>query len=817
VRYFYLVCAIAFAAMPFCGKALADELKREEKVVGPPWEQGTVYTLSPKGLHLATVGAKGSRFVVTVDGVEGPKFEEILKTAARFNYPLDDDGKLLGLGVTEATHVAFSPDGNRFAYTARQGQEMILICDGKEILRAPFSKVVALPVSVVHFSPDSKHLIFVTPTADGPQTSRLMIDGKPAGPPFSGVPYVFYSDDGAHWGLSGNAADPNNPRLLVVDGNSTGYTGESPRFTPDGKHLLCTNFEAGKGLLLKDGKPLATAFRIESYTVASTGDVGCVAMDTDSKFFFYLNGEKVQGTEDARRSFVSPDCKHWAVGCSGNGSYWVVLDGKRQQNYANVRAVGFSPDSSKLVYVAQSGNKQFLVVNGEEDAGSQSIAVGPYFGKDNNHLIYGVNVGYDQFVVHIDDKALPESKRLDSFAFSPDGTRVAYYAPQGALASQLFIDGAPVGSAVSGGAGTIAFSPDSQHVAAISADAKGKGLYRDGKFSSFPSSFNQYSKLMGFTADSRHVLYQGQVQNENGTQVLDAYYVDGQEIAKFNILGLTWATKDLPKTWALEPDGSVIVVGAEPMPYGGSGPPKYGPMKRVTVSHSGAVATARQQAAPIAPVAPAPAPAPAPPPAIPVSTPIAAEKAAAAPVAASPTSRAPAPPSDLGVNPDDADIKGLKVNQAVQPFIEAAKKVWPSVKFDPASDPSTVFMSNEDKSQEAKGFVDNKGVVFALRYMRKLHGDDVDAAFDSLVSKYGKPIMDSGPQPMKNGLMMRGVRWTKPNVLTPPTAGLFASIATAPPGAPKEGMVILDLRSPGEHAPPAKPGQTPSAKPKLDF
>ena len=42
---------------------------------------------------------------------------------------------------------------------------------------------------------------------------------------------------------------------------------------------------------------------------------------------------------------------------------------------------------------------------------------------------------------------------------------------------------------------------------------------------------------------------------------------------------------------------------------------------------------------------------------------------------------------------------------------------------------------------------------------------------DSLVAKYGKPILDSGPQRMSNGLI-RGIRWTKAGVLTPPAAGL---------------------------------------------
>ncbi|MEO7598678.1 MAG: hypothetical protein ABIV50_07090, partial [Opitutus sp.] len=42
----------------------AAEPRVEEKIVGPAYEQVTIYTLSPTGMHLGTMSAKGSRFVV---------------------------------------------------------------------------------------------------------------------------------------------------------------------------------------------------------------------------------------------------------------------------------------------------------------------------------------------------------------------------------------------------------------------------------------------------------------------------------------------------------------------------------------------------------------------------------------------------------------------------------------------------------------------------------------------------------------------------------------------------------------------------------
>ena len=99
-----------------------------------------------KGVDLATAGPKGSRFVVTVDGVEGPKFEEILSTASHLVYSYGYDGSLSGIGVSQPEQIAFSPDGDRYAYAGRNDKDVILILDGKEIYRAPFSPVVGAAI-----------------------------------------------------------------------------------------------------------------------------------------------------------------------------------------------------------------------------------------------------------------------------------------------------------------------------------------------------------------------------------------------------------------------------------------------------------------------------------------------------------------------------------------------------------------------------------------------------------------------------------------------------------------------------------------------
>jgi len=59
-----------------------------------------------------------------------------------------------------------------------------------------------------------------------------------------------------------------------------------------------------------------------------------------------------------------------------------------------------SPDSERLAYRAQEGDKQFVVVDGEEGKRYEDILKGTLiFSPDSEHLAYGAQEGNEQFVV----------------------------------------------------------------------------------------------------------------------------------------------------------------------------------------------------------------------------------------------------------------------------------------------------------------------------------------------------------------------------------------------------------------------------------
>ncbi len=127
------------------------------------------FVVSPRGVHLASSTMQGSRYVLVVDGVEGPKFDDPPQPPV------------------------FSSDGAHYAYYGRQGSEYVVILDGRELVRGPNAPVSGS--SGLSFTPAGKHLFYVESDVKTGR-SRFLIDGK-AGPSTGqglGIP-VFSSDE----------------------------------------------------------------------------------------------------------------------------------------------------------------------------------------------------------------------------------------------------------------------------------------------------------------------------------------------------------------------------------------------------------------------------------------------------------------------------------------------------------------------------------------------------------------------------------------------------------------------------------------------
>jgi hypothetical protein len=542
-----LVAALAVAQDPAGPKV-------EEQVVGPA-KQGSLYAVSPRGAHLATVTQKGSRFVVILDGVEGPKFDDVLQQEG-------------------GAKVLFSPDGTRSAYVGRSGQEFVLVVDGKELTRAgnPTDGYGSSPISQLAFTSNSKHVWFMQQVHKSNQSADnytcVVFDGV-AGIPGGSTPV--FSADGDHFAYI--ASNPHDPaqQTMMLDGKSAGYSGTDPKFTGDSQHLLVrTQIPApnGRGQALQvllDGKPWLKAENAVLF-VAPVGELVAAAVLRGSQWFLVVGGKKVEGSESVGISDVrfSPDGKHYAAQCTTAASTCSMLvDGKRHPEYASITNASFSPDSSRFAYQAMMGGKTFVVIDGEESDGYMAVQEFTFGGGKRTWYISCTDYSESTFVI---DGVPTTSKtpQVLGLTFSADGSRYAHLLGVGNVLSPV-VDGT-VGadqnvmmlrSTIESMPRQFVLSPDGKHIAFFGAaagnmEAAARGLVVDGKrVQAGQTIFNPT-----FTPDSRHLAW----MTAEGPTTRTTVCMDGASCARLDALMLIPTST---RNWEMGDDGVLTVLGQD--------------------------------------------------------------------------------------------------------------------------------------------------------------------------------------------------------------------------------------------------------------
>ena len=583
------------------GQTAAPTIKEQE--VAPPFAPGTLLTLSQKGMRVASTRAKANgKWIVQIDGMESPEYDEVLKTVPTPQIIIGPAGDITTYSVGFQGPVAFSPDGKRYAYTARTGEDVIVIADGKEIFRGKRSPS-APPVEALQFTADGRHVYFFSANGTTLNSKVMIVDGKPASPPVSEVQPLLFSADGSHWLLNAGKATQPTEKVMVLDGKTLDYPCENARIFPDGLHVACVtrNITTGRAAqaVLVDGKITVSGTpKIGLLKVSPSGDVFVTAVDAANVPTLYRNGALVQGSLGASTVTFSADGKHWAaVGMSGGGvARWVIVDGKKQKDYKMVSDVIFSADGTAWAYNGQSERGWHTIVTGEEREPNAIARGGPMFSKTGHNYVY--TAGPSTTKVYYNGTASAPLHSVWGLELSPDGTRYAYYAGIDALTTELVVDGQPKSRRGSYDvAQRIGFSPDSKHVFAtgMHPQAKVPTIYIDG---TFLPRMDPVPQPREFTPDSQHLISISTGPQEQGAPTT-LYQLDGNVVAKCSSRTMTWAnspkmvrpsvgvlqwginskpTDPEAKDWEVQPDGSIIFICNSPGPGG------FGPIKKITVT-----------------------------------------------------------------------------------------------------------------------------------------------------------------------------------------------------------------------------------------
>lgn len=527
-----------------------------------------------------------------MDGVAGPKFDEI-RTVTDY---IDPRGVDQTQSRSRIKPVVFSKDGSRYAYVGRQGNEFVLIADGKELLRTPVENPNQLDVRMQFTGDDGKHLLFAISGYSG---FTLWVDGQKmpgtynsGGGGSEGITDPLISHDGAHYVYAAQIAP--GKRTVIIGGKDAGFAGDNLAFTADGHHLLALVRQGAVVWLAVDGKPKMKTDGISQLVMAPEGSGFAAVLErlNPPGEFLVVNGKKIEGSDcpSIKSVLISPDGKHYAAVCSASPSVkFVLADGKKGQEYSDIPMsatalftsspmMAFSPDSSKLAYAAQAANKFYVVINDDESDGFDSNP-GFVFSADGKHVAYGgiVRQPYSTPIT-VDGKVEPllTGTLMTSFAFSPDGSRHANNS-----GGSVSVDGK-----ASGITGGFLFSPNSQHVAIFGrrgSDNKG-GLFVDGKLV-YEARSNFLIHHLAFTPDSQHLFWVAfePPKDPTASQGDDVTYLDGKPVARTDYGHVNFAAYQIPPRvemgpnsvaqmehtqaaeWQVGPDGVLTLVG----PVGG--------------------------------------------------------------------------------------------------------------------------------------------------------------------------------------------------------------------------------------------------------
>lgn len=135
---------------------------------------------------------------------------------------------------------------------------------------------------------------------------------------------------------------------------------------------------------------------------------------------------------------LSPDYSKVAYRAKTGGKVFVVINGKKESDYDDVRYLAFNRDGSKLAYAAKLRDKWFIVIADEKGPAFDKVGP-PIFSPDGSRLAYAAEKTPKEFLV-VDGQKGEEFNDISSPVFSPDGNTLAFVArPIGSKNAVLFI------------------------------------------------------------------------------------------------------------------------------------------------------------------------------------------------------------------------------------------------------------------------------------------------------------------------------------------------------------------------------------------
>jgi len=320
--------------------------------------------MSQKTGHAAWVAKRNGKQFVVLDGTE--------------SQPYDVIGTL-----------TFSPDGRRFAYTAKIGKTWRMVIDG--VAKTPYDSITKdyWTQQQAVFSADGKHLAYRV-TSHGKE--RLIIDGRET-----------------------NVDDPAFKRLFNDPERPFPYFFDPFNFNP----ILCINTINTTNAAQP---PKEKYLNKENLLKHPDGRDWAFVAEVDSKKIVVIDGK------ESRKYDKILELQPLYV---NRGLYYIALDGKKQiivingrssRRYDKIGQLYGSPNRKRLAYFAKDGKEWVLVVDGKERIRHFSPEETSFtFSPDSRHYQYKTKLPTGESLYVVDGQKIPYPDAQYLFCFSPDG------------------------------------------------------------------------------------------------------------------------------------------------------------------------------------------------------------------------------------------------------------------------------------------------------------------------------------------------------------------------------------------------------------
>ena len=416
------------------------------------------FTVSPDGLRVAyVVGA----------GQYSEKYQRDEDAEGWQSNKLVVDGKL-GSPYWSVEKLGFSPNSQRVAYIARSTESFFAVVDGAEYEH--YGHTASIPdnqqirdIYQLRFSPDSSSFVYVASSyaAEGPSfvvvngkkekpyasvhepvfspnSKRLAYQAEPQGE-FGGFNVIngvegkkyfsaihdggiIFSPDSKRYAYCIEAQKNNDlPRsIIVVDDKEQGYCSSDMKFSPNSQHfayinqnILFMNGKASEPYPVKQLRGLHFSPDSQHLAFAAMSDelAHMVIDGKEGKKYSQVGENRMQGI------VFSADSKNIAYMAAINSGkedssgfriqeWRVVLNDKEEKPHRYVSNITFSPDSTKLAYVAHNAidgkakakAKSFVIQNGLAGKAYDGIH-DLVFSSDSKTLAYVARKNKKMFVV----------------------------------------------------------------------------------------------------------------------------------------------------------------------------------------------------------------------------------------------------------------------------------------------------------------------------------------------------------------------------------------------------------------------------------